>query len=73
MAVLVAATLAVSLLFVTERIPSDARPELSLGAGVGYVPHFPSLECRGGIGSCLTVGEPLLLGLGIMEGVGLLL
>lgn len=73
MAVLVAATLAVPLSFVTERIASDARPELSLGAGVGYVPHFPSLECRGGIGSCLTVGDPLLPGLGIIEVAGLLL
>lgn len=70
---LAATTLVVSLAFVTEGIPSDARPELSLGAGVGYVPHFPSLECRGGIGSCLTVGEPLFPGLGIMEGAARLL
>lgn len=56
---------------VTVGVLSHLLSGLSLRAEVGYMPHLPSLELRGGIGSCLTAGRPLLPGLGIRDGAGL--
>lgn len=43
----------------------------SLGAVDGNMPHFPSLELRGGIGGCFAINEPLMPSLGIKDEPGL--